>query len=228
MGNIGPNPGNVAQAIAVSNQSMPSSASVYPFGVTLNAAGTATLDLTTEQQIGIITTIQAGFFDNSNNDQTLTISFQVGGFLFKIPPASQAWLPVFTPNPPVITFAGSPNGQVTVYLTNVPMPAAVWSVDQSASEIASTPTAGLVSSITTGGTAVTVFAANAIVNTADIINPATASEPLYVDFVNTASIGGATSIPIPPGGAYRISRPINHAVTAIAATTGHAFIAVRY
>lgn len=90
------------------------------------------------------------------------------------------------------------------------------------------PAAPLVSTIATGGTAVTVFAASSIFRYADIINPPTATETLYVDIHGTASAGSSTSIPLVPGAAYRVSGPINTAVTAVAATSAHAFVAVSY
>lgn len=92
----------------------------------------------------------------------------------------------------------------------------------------STPAAPLVAQITTGGVPVTVFAANTIANVADIINPVTASETLFIDVVGTAAAGSATSIPLLPGQAYRVSTPISTPVSAVAATAGHSFVAVRY
>ena len=91
-----------------------------------------------------------------------------------------------------------------------------------------TPIAPLNGQIIAANTAVTVFAAGSFVNVADIINPINASETLYVDVVATAVAGAVTSIPLAPGQAYRISCPITTAVTAVAATAGHSFIAVGY
>jgi hypothetical protein len=97
-----------------------------------------------------------------------------------------------------------------------------------------------VSSVTTANVAVTVFAAGWMLTTnlvgeqfprfsaCDIVNPGTATEPLYVDLVTTATIGGATSIPLQSGQSYRISKPITGAVTAVAATAGHSFVTVCY
>ena len=92
----------------------------------------------------------------------------------------------------------------------------------------STPAAPLAAQIATANVAVTVFAAGTILHVADIINPTTASEPLYLDLVATAVAGSATSIPLLPGQAYRVSLPITTPVTAVAATAGHAFVAVSY
>ena len=92
----------------------------------------------------------------------------------------------------------------------------------------STPAGPLASQIATANVPVTVFAPGSIVNVADIMNPTTQNEPLYVDIVAPAAAGAATSIPLLPGQAYRISAPLCTAVTAVAATAGHSFIAVTY
>ena len=114
-----------------------------------------------------------------------------------------------------LMFAGAADAQQTPYLGQMTAPA-------------TTPAAGAATSIATGGTAVVVFTAGSIVNVADIVNPPTATEVLYVDIVTTAAAGSATSIPLQPGQSYRVSAPIRTAVTAVAATAGHDFVAVRY
>jgi hypothetical protein len=91
-----------------------------------------------------------------------------------------------------------------------------------------TPAAPVASQVAEANKAVTVFDAGTIVNVADILNPPSASEPLYVDLVADASAGSATSIPLQPGQGYRVSAPITTAVSVVAATAGHAFVAVRY
>jgi hypothetical protein len=90
------------------------------------------------------------------------------------------------------------------------------------------PVGPLAAQIATANVPVTVFAASSIVNVADVINPASATEPLYVDVVTAAAAGSATSVPLLPGQAYRVSSPLCTAVTAVAATAGHAFVAVSY
>jgi hypothetical protein len=92
----------------------------------------------------------------------------------------------------------------------------------------STPAAPLATQIVTANVPVTVFAAGSIVNVADILNPTSQTEPLYVDIVAPAAVGAPTSIPLQPGQAYRISAPVSTAVTAVAATAGHSFVAVTY
>jgi len=86
----------------------------------------------------------------------------------------------------------------------------------------------LASQIVAANVPVTVFAACSIVNVADIINPPAAIEPLYVDVVAPAVAGSATSVPLLPGQAYRVSCPLHTPITAVAATAGHTFVAVSY
>jgi hypothetical protein len=93
---------------------------------------------------------------------------------------------------------------------------------------ATMPTGPLTSQVATANVAVTVFAAGTIQNVADIVNPLTATETLYVDIVGSAVCGAPTSIPLAPGQAYRVSAPIKSAVTVVAATAGHGFNAVMY
>jgi hypothetical protein len=92
----------------------------------------------------------------------------------------------------------------------------------------SIPAGPSASQITTANVPVTVFAAGSIVNVADVLNPSNQTEPLYVDIVAPATAGAATSIPLLPGQAYRISAPVKTPVTAVAATAGHSFVAVTY
>ena len=91
----------------------------------------------------------------------------------------------------------------------------------------SVPCGPLASQVVAGGVPVVVFAPGSINNVADIINPPAAIEPLYLDLVAPAAAGSATSIPLLPGQAYRISAPVATAVTVVAATAGHAFVAVQ-
>lgn len=91
------------------------------------------------------------------------------------------------------------------------------------------PVGGLVTSVAAGGTAQVLFAANTIINYADVQNPS-ASEILYIDFTGaTAVAGSGTAIAIPANNSsYRISGPITTPVSVVAATTAHAIVSVRY
>jgi len=93
----------------------------------------------------------------------------------------------------------------------------------------SIPVAGLATTIATGGTAVTVFNASTIQNGFYIQNPSTATEVLFVDLTGaTAVAGSGTAIGLVAGAALQLEQPVVTKVTAVAATSAHAFVAVRY
>ena len=107
--------------------------------------------------------------------------------------------------------------------------AALWAGPAWAQQNSATlPVAGDHTSIATGGVAVVVFAAGAIFHVGDIQNPPSATENLCIDITTTAVCGSGSAFTLQPGGFYRVSGPITTAVSAVAATTGHAFVAVRY
>jgi hypothetical protein len=84
------------------------------------------------------------------------------------------------------------------------------------------PAAG---SIVTGGTAVTVFAAGAFLERATIQNPNSATESLFVNAVSVAAVAASgTNFELLPG-QWREFLPTTNPITAIAATTAHAFSA---
>ena len=82
------------------------------------------------------------------------------------------------------------------------------------------------SSIVTGGVAVVVFQKGTFTRYASIQNPPTATESLFVDFYTTALAGQPTTFELVPGAFIQIQAPINKDVSAVAATSGHAFTAV--
>lgn len=92
-----------------------------------------------------------------------------------------------------------------------------------------TAAGGIVTTVTTGGTAVVPFAANSIVHGARIINPSTATEPLFVNMLTAATlvVGGGNEL-IPPGGTWTAPGPMAGSVSVNATTSGHAFSAVRW
>jgi hypothetical protein len=94
--------------------------------------------------------------------------------------------------------------------------------------MATTPEAPLANVVKAANASLVVFRNGTIENVADIINPPDAPGVLYVDIVTDAAAGSATSIPIGPGQAYRVSSPINAPVSVTSKTAGHAFVAVRY
>lgn len=83
--------------------------------------------------------------------------------------------------------------------------------------------------ITTGGTSQTVFAAGTLIRGGYITNPSTATENLYVDPTGAAATTteAGSSFALLAGQTFLLG-PTANAVTVNAATTGHAFSAVRY
>lgn len=92
-----------------------------------------------------------------------------------------------------------------------------------------TPAGPANATIVTGGVAVTVFPASTIARWATVENPPTATETLYVDFTaNVATAGSSTAFALSPGQGFTIPGPLSTPVTAVAATSSHTFVAVRY
>ena len=97
-----------------------------------------------------------------------------------------------------------------------------------------TPVAGLTSTVTTGGTAVTVVPGGP--NGGFITNPYTAAdqgisaaENLYVDAVDTATTtGNGTTFTIFPGGSWPIIPGQTTPTTVNAVTSGHKFSVTWY
>lgn len=92
--------------------------------------------------------------------------------------------------------------------------------------------AGAVHAVAVGGTAVVVFPAASITKQAVIKNPSSATESLFIDFVNAAQVAepgtNGTTFELVPGASYSFGPGAvpTHDVTANAATNGHAFVAV--
>ena len=88
-----------------------------------------------------------------------------------------------------------------------------------------TPVQGLNVTVPTGGTAVPVFPT--AINGGVIVNPYSASEVLYVDAVNAATlVGTATTFALQPGQSWAGIPGQTTVTTVNAATNGHAFSAI--
>lgn len=92
-----------------------------------------------------------------------------------------------------------------------------------------TYTAAGTTTITTGGASQTVFAAGTITTGAWVTNPKNATESLFVN------VAGGTATTTPGGAVFELGAgetlvigPSTNAITATAATLGHAFSAVRF
>jgi hypothetical protein len=109
-------------------------------------------------------------------------------------------------------------------------PATPLSVTGSTSAAVGTMVAATTTAITTGGTSQTLFTAGTVSNGGFVTNPTTATEVLCVNPVGTAATvtaSGATFC-LAAGQTFTLPSGITNAVTVNAATTAHAFSAVRY
>jgi hypothetical protein len=90
-----------------------------------------------------------------------------------------------------------------------------------------TPQPGLVTEIETGGDAVTVVAGGP--NGGFITNPATATEPLYINPINAAALAAnGTTFALAPGQTWNIIPGQTTPTSANASTAGHQFSAIFY
>jgi hypothetical protein len=92
---------------------------------------------------------------------------------------------------------------------------------------AAAPVTPTTQSIVVAGASQVVFPAATIPSVADVINPASATESLFLDITGTGAAVGS-GIELVAGQAYRISSPLPVAVSVTAATAGHVFRAVAY
>lgn len=119
---------------------------------------------------------------------------------------------------------GTPNTSTNAWPVYTAQPA----VSPSASSGATT--------ITAGGTAQSLFSAGSVTHGCYIVNPQSsteqgipAAEILYVDFTGaSASSGSGTSLPVYPGVSFPCPTALATSVSVVAATTNHAFKAIKW
>lgn len=92
------------------------------------AASNYTLDPTQSNQMIEMQNIQSVFIDN-NNTGTLVITVAGTGHTLRIPPKSQAFMPLIAGDRPVISFTNTGGvGQSQVWLLNIPALGVVWTL----------------------------------------------------------------------------------------------------
>ena len=95
-----------------------------------------------------------------------------------------------------------------------------------------TPVAANAVEVVTGGTAVTAFLASTIVTGAQIVNPYSATESLFVDMINapgtTAPGTHGTTVELVPGQSWTAPGPLTTPVKVNATTSLHVFTAYQY
>lgn len=180
-----------------------------------------TEDLSQLAARGMETTPQTLFIDNSSCYQAVTINIFGSNQTIVVPSNFQGVYPALFTGSPGYTITGGTSGVTRVYLLNVPASGGLWST-------VSVPTRAIlaldVSSVTTGGTAVTALAAGHRTAGGWIMNPTTATTNLGINEIGTASgttSAGSTTF-IAPGQSYSLV-PSPNAVSVIASDSSHAF-----
>ena len=189
-----------------------------------------------------INSVQTLYVDNSGNASAVDIVMGVSLQHITIPAGAQAYMPILQPNPPVLNFTNTLAVTVKIQILNFFVPPIVWGAGGVTQEVSDPILDATVSNnrvnttsipttltsvtdasgtITTGGTAQTLFAINATRRRFIIANPATATEEL--DF----NINGGGFISLLPGMVWDESGSsiVGDAIQVKAATTGHAFTA---
>lgn len=92
------------------------------------AATSYTLDPTTSNQLLEVQNVQSIFVDNYNTG-TLTITVATTGHIIRIPPKTQAYLPLICGDRPVLIFSNTGgNGYSQAWLMNIPALGVLWTV----------------------------------------------------------------------------------------------------
>ena len=92
------------------------------------AASSYILDPTQNNQLLEMQNIQSVFIDNYNTG-TLIVSVNGTGHIIRIPPKSQAFMPLLCSDRPIITFSNSgANGSSQAWLMNIPALGVVWAI----------------------------------------------------------------------------------------------------
>lgn len=93
------------------------------------ANGPFVLDPTQSNQLLEMQNIQSVFVDNYSTTGTLIIQVASTGHLIRIPPKSQAFMPLICGDRPVITFTNTTgNGTSQAWLLNIPALGVVWNI----------------------------------------------------------------------------------------------------
>lgn len=101
-----------------------------PFNFDFTVQSSYSVDLQNQQARNIIDMVQTIWIDNSNNDQPVSIQFDVIGQTVKFGPRWQGYFPVMVVNPPRFSVS-SPGGSSTqIVLMNVPFPSGAWGTTQ--------------------------------------------------------------------------------------------------
>lgn len=122
-----PAPSNQNVGVKIGNAMIPPEGpKAIPYQLDFTAQTAYRADLTNLYQNNIISALQTAYVDNSANGKALKMSVEATGQVIFVPPYTEGYFPILSPNTGGIVFATTGGALVSVYLINVPMPAASW------------------------------------------------------------------------------------------------------
>lgn len=225
-----------------------------PVALAFATNNTYTIDFTLLWNRGAITELQAVYIDNSLNGSPVSLNVNGSNQTITAPPQSQGIYPIFCPNPPKFTAQSAGGVNVGMQFLNVPVTCLTWSsvgtpftftggnaLVVSDAALDSTIAGGQVAvkiqkqnamtdrsgTITAGGTAQALAAANGARNGLFVQNPSANTGSLWITEQGVNAVESEPSIEIPPGMAFEYPEtaiPVT-AISIIGATTGMGFAA---
>lgn len=193
-----------------------------------------TVDFTSAEESNGISFIQSVWVDNSANPNALILTFDITGQRIVVPATAQSVFPVIATlkSKCVATTTPGANIVANAIFMNVPMASELWGpVTVNVAAVNLVPIIGAFTDrsgvIAAAGVSQIAIPLNNFRKRFFIQNPTTQIESLFVNFTAAATIGGANSMELVPGGSYDSSSgPVSsEAITVIAATINHPYVA---
>jgi len=225
------------QGFPVSNGYAPAGGPrALPIAFDFSTTSPQATDLVQEIEANIINMVQSIYVDNSNNANTLTITFDQTNQKIVVPATAQGIWPVITPkDAPRFVLATTPAGGliVNIILLNVPMPLTAWgpvNVSTTINNPTYTQTPFVGTTVDHGGNVVTtgvsqlLAGANAVRKRITIEAQSNNVNSLWVAFASAASNNGLNCFEIMPGGYFDSGNgPVSSEVVNITGTIGDKF-----
>lgn len=209
-----------------------------PMNLDFTSVTSITVNLKSAIDDDILEFVQAVYIDNSNSATPFTIQSRISNAFYSIPPGAQAYLPIVAPNTASFTTSSTGGVVVPIQFLSYPVPTAVWNSGGAGSSsfvlgaVTINGSQGVDGSgtITTGGTAQSLFGGSVPTHGFAIYNP-DASGDVWVSDSTTAAVNAAGSVRcVANGGGYETPpnyKPIG-AVSIVGAATGTKFTARRW
>lgn len=180
---------------------------VLPLNLDFSSISSIAINLKLSFDMNVIEYVQGIFIDNSSNTAQFTIQSSISKQLLAVPAGCQALLPFFAPNAPDFTAISTGGVIVPVQFLTFAVQPCVWSASATGGggggAVTLTPFAATDGSttITTGGTAQTLFGGTAPTNGYAVYNPDPTND-LWISDSTTAAANGTGSIRVPANGGW--------------------------